>query len=187
MAANLEEQRSKFIATEPLGVDGESSEKIIWDAVRNTFKDRNCLSYWRYPIFSKSGKHRKEPDVLIVDRELGLIIIEVKGLTIDQIKGIDGHRWEFKDFYDYPHENPYQQAENQLYALLGYCDNEPTIHHKVTGRTLVALPRISEKQWQKRGFDRLPSCPPLIFRDHLDKERLLELIIVIRISSYSIY
>lgn len=149
---------------------------MIWDAVRNAFRERERVSYWRYPIFSKVGEHRKEPDILIVDQDLGLVIIEVKGLTIDQIKGIAGHRWEFKNFYDYPYDNPYQQAENQLFSLLGFCDNEPSIRRKVTGRTLVALPRITEKQWQRKGFDQLPSCPPIIFRDHLDKETFLELI-----------
>jgi superfamily I DNA and RNA helicase len=132
------------------------------------------MAYWRYPIFSKVGEHRKEPDILIVDRELGLIIIEVKGLTIDQITEINGHRWEIKDFYDYPYDNPYQQAENQLWALFGYCNNEPSIRGKVIGRAIVALPRITETQWQEKGFDRLPSSPPIIFKDNLGKVGLLK-------------
>jgi hypothetical protein len=59
---------------------------------------------------------------------------------------------------------------------MGFCDNEPSIRHKVPGRTLVALPRITEKQWHRKGFDQLPSSPPIIFRDNLEKETLLELI-----------
>ena len=131
--------KSKFITTEPLGKSGERGESKVWEAVKLAFTDRNCIAYWRYPIFSRVGKTRKEPDILIADVELGLIVIEVKSIRIDQIVAINGHRWEFQNFYaTYGH--PYQQAENQLFALLGYCDRSPTLRSKVTGRAIVALP-----------------------------------------------
>ncbi|MFB2978239.1 pentapeptide repeat-containing protein [Microseira sp. BLCC-F43] len=160
------EPNGKFIATEPLGTSGERGESKVWEAVKLAFTDRNCIAYWRYPIFSKAGKTRKEADILIADVELGLIVIEVKSMTIDQIVAINGHRWELRKFYT-TYGRPYQQAENQLFALLGYCDREPTLRCKVTGRTIVSLPLITQTQWQKKGFDQLPSCPPIIFQDHL--------------------
>lgn len=116
----------KFITTEPIGKGGESSEQAVWDVIREVFCDRTCLGYWRYPIFSKVGKSRKEPDILIADQELGLIVIEIKSVTIDQIVAITGHRWEFQNYYTIS-SNPYEQAENQLFALLGYCDREPSL------------------------------------------------------------
>jgi len=177
MVGGIEQRTRKFITTEPLGKSGEASEEKVWDAVRSAFAERNCIAYWRFPIFSKVGEHRKEPDILIVDRDLGLIIIEVKGLTIDQIREINGHRWELKNFHDYPYDNPYQQAENQLWALMGYCNNEPNIRAKVIGRAIVALPQVTEKQWQEKGFDQLPSNPPIIFKDNLSKVSLLNKIL----------
>jgi len=137
---------------------------LVWNAVRNAFRDRECIAYWRYPIFCKCGESRKEPDIFIVDRELGLITIEVKGIQIYQIASINGHRWTINDFYDYPYENPYEQAENQLWAIINYCNNEPAIRNKIRGRALVALPLIADDQWKNKGFDRLPSCPPIIFK-----------------------
>ncbi len=174
MPVGIEEQGRKFITTELLGKNGETTEQKVWDTVRSSFAERQCLGYWRYPIFSKVGECRKEPDILVVDAELGLIVIEVKAVTIKQIAAINGHRWEFQDFYDYAYNNPYEQAETQLFALLGYCDREPTIRRKVTGRVMVALPLISEKEWQQRGFDQLPSCPPILFREHLNPVALLQ-------------
>ncbi|GET42733.1 ATP-binding domain-containing protein [Microseira wollei] len=158
--------QSKFITTEPLGKSGERGESKVWEAVKLAFTDRNCIAYWRYPIFSRVGKTRKEPDILIADVELGLIVIEVKSIRIDQIVAIHGHRWEFRNFYT-NYGRPYQQAENQLFALLGYCDREPTLRCKVTGRAIVSLPLITQAQWQKKGFDQLPSCPAILFQDHL--------------------
>ncbi|HBL14237.1 MAG TPA: DNA/RNA helicase, partial [Cyanobacteria bacterium UBA11162] len=133
---------------------------------QDVFYDRNCIGYWRYPIFSKVGKSRKEPDILIADFYLGLIIIEIKSVTIDQILAIRGHRWEFQNYYT-TSSNPYEQAENQLFALLGYCDREPFLRRKVSGRALICLPLITESQWYDSGFYQLPSCPPIIFRDQL--------------------
>ena len=69
-----------------MGKSGEDGEQQVWDAVREVFADRECIGYWRYPIFSKVGKSRKEPDILIADAQLGLIVIEIKSVTIDQIQ-----------------------------------------------------------------------------------------------------
>jgi superfamily I DNA and RNA helicase len=159
-------QSRKFITTEPLSKSGEAGEQKVWDAIREAFADRECLGYWRYPIFSKVGKSRKEPDILIADAQLGLIVIEIKSVTIDQIVAITGHRWEFQNYYT-TNSNPYEQAENQLFALLGYCDREPSLRRKVSGRALVCLPLITEDQWYHSGFYQLPSCPPIIFQNHL--------------------
>ncbi|HAJ63048.1 MAG TPA: DNA/RNA helicase [Cyanobacteria bacterium UBA8543] len=159
----------KFITTEPLGKSGENSEQQVWDVVREVFADRECIGYWRYPIFSKVGKSRKEPDILIVDFSLGLIVIEIKSVTIAQILAIAGHRWEFQNYYT-TSSNPYQQAENQLFSLLGYCDREPSLRRQVSGRALICLPLITEEQWYDYGFYQLPSCPPIIFQNNLSQE-----------------
>ena len=66
---------------------------------------------------------RKDPDILISDSELGLIVIEIKSVTIDRIVATTGHRCEFQNCYT-TSSNPYQQAENQLFTLLGYCDRQ---------------------------------------------------------------
>ncbi|MBW4650762.1 MAG: pentapeptide repeat-containing protein [Kastovskya adunca ATA6-11-RM4] len=164
--ARRDNQSHNFITTEPLAKGGEAGEQKAWDAVRDAFAKRDCLGYWRYPIFSKVGKSRKEPDILIADAQLGLVVIEIKSVKIEQILTIRGHRWEFQNFYT-TSSNPYEQAENQLFALLGYGDREPLLRRKVSGRALVCLPSITEEDWYNSGFYQLPSCPPIIFQDQL--------------------
>ncbi len=173
MALGIEDQGRKFITTEPVGATANGAAQKVWDAVRSAFADRNCVGYWRYPIFAKAGEISKEPDILIADRELGAIVIEVSGVTIDQIAEVNGEQWKFKNTENNA-ENPAQQAKNQLLALLAYCDREPAIWRQVTGRSLVALPLITEEQWKQKGFDKLPNCPPVIFQDQLGKTGLLE-------------
>jgi superfamily I DNA and RNA helicase len=168
-----QDNQQKFIVTEPLDGYGETGEKVVWEAIKRAFLERECLAYWRYPIFSQTSKNRKEPDILIADFELGLIIIEVKAITLEQIVNINGHRWQYQDYHtDYG--NPYQQAEKQLFSLLEYTSPEPSLHKKIPGRVLLALPLISEAQWQARNYHQLPYIPPILFQDHLPLSNLGE-------------
>ncbi len=163
---------SKFIATEILDDRGSAGEKLVWDSVRRAFEQRRCIAYWRYPIFDDRGKFRKEPDILIADYQLGMIVIEVKAIGIEQLVSINGHRWQYQNFYT-QYGNPYQQAERQLFALLEYCDREPLLRQKVKATVAIALPYITQLQWRQKGFDRLPNSPPILFQEHLAEANLV--------------
>jgi superfamily I DNA and RNA helicase len=171
MAVGLEEQGSKFITTE--AIKNQDGEQKVWDAFRSAFADRNCIGYWRYPIFSKVGEIRKEPDILIVDREFGIVVVEVRSINIDQIVAINNQQWQLQNS-EITEINPYQQAEHQLRALISYSDRETALWRKVNGRAIVALPQITAEQWQQKGFDKLPDIPPIIFQDQLGKVGLIE-------------
>ena len=162
---------SNFIATEPLEIAGEKGEQIVWNSLQTAFARKNCLGYWRYPIFT--AKTRKEPDILIADRDLGLVIVEVKALRIEQIVSIQGHVWQYKNFYT-ESGNPYQQATNQLHSLLKFCDREPILKQQITARALIALPHIKEQEWQQQGFHLLPSNPPILFKDSLANKQICQ-------------
>ncbi|MGL5835952.1 MAG: DNA/RNA helicase, partial [Waterburya sp.] len=89
---------NKFIATELFDNKGDTGEKLVWQGIKRSFASRECIAYWRYPIFSPD-KFRKEPDILIADYQLGLIVIEVKAIRIEQLVNIQGHRWQYQNFY----------------------------------------------------------------------------------------
>ncbi|WP_335506425.1 hypothetical protein [Bacillus sp. JJ722] len=40
-----------FVSTYMRKKKGRDAEKIVWDAIKETFKERECLGYWNYPIF----------------------------------------------------------------------------------------------------------------------------------------
>ncbi|EAZ90387.1 pentapeptide repeat-containing protein [Crocosphaera chwakensis] len=155
-----------FITTESFKYRGEKGEIIVWEKIKQLFDQRKCLIYWRYPIFGIKKKNRKEADILIADFNLGLIIIEVKSLLIDQIVSIEGHNWNYRNFYT-PSASPYKQAEAQLFSLLEYLQQEPSLGNQITAKVLIALPFITSKQWQIRGFHKLASNPPILFQEHL--------------------
>jgi superfamily I DNA and RNA helicase len=167
-------QKSYFIETEAVNLPGANGELAVWQAVKRVFQDRECFAYWRYPVFSKIGKRRKELDILIVDRILGVITIEVKALKIEQISSMSGHTWNYSNFYE-PFGNPYQQSESGLYSILSHFDQYAVLRRKIRGRALVALPSIKENEWMSKGFDQSICVPQVILADHL-KSQLLEFI-----------
>lgn len=165
-----------FFETDLLGKPGEKGEKKVWDSIKQAYRDKDnqdkCIAYWRYPLFTKVGENRKEPDILIADKDHGITIIEVKSITIDQLVAVNGHSWEYQNYYE-KSGSPYQQAENQLYSLLSAFDREVELRRKIKGKVLIALPNISEEEWCAQGFDRLPSVPPIIFSNSLGRATLL--------------
>ncbi|PSB08252.1 DNA/RNA helicase [Pleurocapsa sp. CCALA 161] len=162
---------NKFITTQLFDSKGEAGEKLVWHRIKRGFEPRECIAYWRYPIFSQ-GKFRKEPDILIADYQLGLIVIEVKAIKIEQLVNIQGHRWQYQNFYT-DSGNPYQQAERQLYALLEYGDREPLLKRQVSARAMVALPYITQVQWQEQGWANLPNSPSILWQEQLISADLL--------------
>ncbi len=155
-----------FISTESLNINGEHGERRVWEKIKQVFSGRKCIAYWRYPIFCQKEKTRKEPDILIADVQLGIIVIEVKSLTINQIVSIQGHRWYYKNFYT-PSGSPYQQAETQLFSLLKYFNQEPSLYNKITTKVLIALPFITSQEWEIKNFHKLPNNPPILFKNNL--------------------
>lgn len=168
------DQGRKFITTEPLAVGTESTEQKVWNAIRSAFAQHNCLGYWRYPLFAKVGERRREPDILVADSELGITIIKVESITIEQIAALDEHDWEMNPGFSALYINPLQEAEIQLRALLSYCDRESDLWRKVAGRAMVALPLITQEQWQQRGFDQHPHSHRIIWQNQLGQAELIQ-------------
>jgi hypothetical protein len=86
----------KFITTDTIE-DKPPAYKDSWDAVRRAFSGRQCLAYWRYPLFSKRGEKHKEPDITIIDKDLGVIVLEVNEITLDELTNAQYERWDFKN------------------------------------------------------------------------------------------
>ncbi|MBD1906459.1 ATP-binding domain-containing protein [Trichocoleus sp. FACHB-832] len=175
MVVGTENQSSewKFIETEPLGLKGEAGEQRVWDRLRQTFRQGEGVVLWSYNTFKKDQQFRKEPDILIVSRELGLIIIEVKSCGINDIEAIEGNRWKMSQRFHSDYLYPYRQAEKQLYVLLDHCNEKAELYKKIPGRVIVALPAITKSEWRNKGFnEQHHACPPILFRDDLGKINL---------------
>ena len=52
-----------FFPFEP--IDENKGQKKIWGWIKDAFKNDEGVSYYRYPIFTRSGSLIKEPDILL--------------------------------------------------------------------------------------------------------------------------
>ncbi len=161
---------AEFITTEAIPEDKQDSLQKVWDAVKSVFSERESIGYWRYPLFLSIGDRRREPDILICDRHLGTIIIQVLDITIEQVISFNEGNLQLQNFED----NPLALTQQYTQVLKTYGDAEAKIKDKITGRSLLALPLISTEQWQERGLSGLEDGSVLIFANQLGKVGLRE-------------
>ncbi|MEM7556311.1 MAG: ATP-binding domain-containing protein [Cyanobacteria bacterium P01_A01_bin.84] len=174
MAFSNQKQGEKFITTEPINADINcGSEQQCWEGIKTSFSDRECIAYWRYPIFSKVGEAYREPDILVVDKKFGIVVVGIMAVSIDQIVAIEGENWKLQNF-ETTQINPLEITLNQLHALIAYCDRESALWRRVNGRAMIILPLITQEQWQQKGFTELVDSQNIIFQDQLIKEVLVE-------------
>jgi superfamily I DNA/RNA helicase len=147
---------------------GIDAERHVWDHVKPLFSQRDSFGFLHFPMFKENHSEKREIDILLMDRMLGATVIEVKGLTIDNIVGIQGHKWLYEDWYSNQGE-PYNQAMQQLNMLCDDIEKKALLYRSFTKRAVVALPYITSSQWMERGFHRLLTNPPILFKDDFEQ------------------
>lgn len=164
-----------FIQGDDFDREGGKYEELVWKALKSSFSKREVLGYSRYPLFSRDGLKKKEPDILLLDKIFGLIVIEVKGFAINDIEQIQPNKWTIKSSYDRA-INPLAQVEDYLFLLKGKFDFNRELRGKFKGKCLVALPNITCKEFNERGFLEQLDRNVFIFKDDLKDDILLNLI-----------
>ena len=116
-------------------------------------------NYWIYfqPIINK-----QHPDFIVIAPDLGIIVIEVKGWRIGDIRGLDNNEVIVVENHRVKSEtHPLTQAWNYLWELYGICENDPRVS---------ALLNHEGKYKNKIGF---PFCHLVVLsnitRDNIDR------------------
>lgn len=159
---------------------GSDAEEEVWEAFKNTLgPDDNGVVYYRYPVIDKAGdRFDKEPDILLLHEEVGLMVIEVKGYQIHHIDSIEGQTW-YLNGTSQDYATPYSQARDQAFFVKSWFDREETLRDdqgrcKIPINFTVALPNISRAEWEEAGFHELPSTPRVLTADDLTPQTLRE-------------
>lgn len=148
------------------------AEKIVYENIKNYFSKRNAIQLFQYPIFNNSGNTRYEADNIIIDYELGMINIEVKGLKIENIDYIEGNTWYCKNFYK-EKIMPYKQAELQIDSLYKKLKEKNILKGDTTKRIFIALPLIESSEWNSSEFNRM-FTPTILFKDDFQNGSWIE-------------
>ena len=154
------------------------SENILMDALKEAFAyDRNSATYSGLQPRKKNGSLDKESDLTVLHPDLGLLVIECKGCKIDNIEKIKGDIWHMKKGWYGNSIQPFQQAKSAMFTIAKviqrFCQTELACKNftAITNSSLVALPLISEREWQDR-YRSLNIRSGLILKDDLEPAKL---------------
>lgn len=139
-------------------------EEAVTKYITPYFKSERSIVLENYPVYLGKGGYRRELDFLIIDRDLGLVVVESKGILIENIEKIIGYTWYCSGFYE-EKIMPFKQMEMQIDSigslLSDVCNNEFQKH------ICLALPFIERKEWEQK-FRNTPNIPKsIIFKDDL--------------------
>lgn len=151
---------------------GGAAELEVWDRLKDAFnaEERGVL-YHQYPIIDKTGgRFDRMPDFVVFHETLGLLILECKGYTIDQVDRIAGDTWHLTGIAQST-AAPLEQARQQGFALKKFFMDEPVLvddrqNVKIPMNPFVVLPNITREEWEANGFHG-PNAPRAIFGDEL--------------------
>lgn len=147
---------------------GLEAELKVWDKTEEYFCKRESFGFLHFPMFGIDHSLRREIDILIIDRVLGVTVIEVKGISSNQIENIMGSVWYCRKGDETFEISPYAQAERQMDMLCANLEKNPLLYRKFSKRAVVALPYITRKEWEKRGFADMLNSPPILFKDDME-------------------
>ncbi|MCD0175536.1 NERD domain-containing protein [Deinococcus sp. 14RED07] len=157
---------SEFIVTESAGDPGEYGELQVIDALRTALRKRDTVVFWRYPLNTRQGQLR-EPDLLLLDPEWGVVVIEVKNIPMSQVESIQGFAWRLRTpYFGKDTLEPYDQAKRQARVVIERIRDHAALG-RVPVRALVCLPRVTRDEWTAGGQSFLFSDTPLVLGDEL--------------------
>lgn len=156
---------------------GSEAEITVWNKLKSCFtsNERGVL-YHQYPIIQKGGsRFDRKPDFVLLHEDMGLVVIECKGYTIEHIDRIEGDTWVLQNMTQRT-ATPLEQARNQGFFLISYFQREPELRDNqgqctVSMTPVVVLPHIKREEWENRGFVG-PSTPRVITGDEMGKVTL---------------
>lgn len=143
--------------------DCEPGERVVFNALKRNLPD-DYLAWYELTLFSQ--KRSARPDFVILGRDIGLVIIEVKDWSLDKIHSANRDAFElFIGSQLDTRTNPEKQAEGHFRALKHEIDRYRTTDPEkyktllaargkhqgklaVSVAYLVAFPNISRREWQ---------------------------------------
>lgn len=154
--------------------DNNQGQRLIWNALKSAFAHDEGLAFYRFPIFANSSAHWREPDFVLVHRELGVWILESKGCRIGDIESIAGHAWTMADSWYQRQMFPVSQAMEQLYRVKDLVRRVPAISGlEVPLHFRVVLPFISAEHWAQAGHATNPATQSIVWlKDDLSPSAL---------------
>lgn len=134
---NSDNMMERFIEMERLERSKDSHDWLLWQTIKEIFAKRDSKSYWRFPLYTKIEDTFEQPDILIIDREEGILMLhvhtgEVNAATLHQEK---------------------KRAQIQLENLMEVFNRgDPRTENKIHGKSFVVVPHIAQHDMDDAHF-----------------------------------
>ncbi|MEA3285381.1 MAG: hypothetical protein U9Q00_10500 [Synergistota bacterium] len=144
-------------------------------ALMEAFKGRESVRF--YIEHRVPNSSARPADVLIVSRDTGFILVEVKGFIIQNIDSVTGSTIK-GDFYSSSGKelDVFAQAESSMYGFKRHYE-EKARRKDTKGSPqfdfFVFFPSISVKDWEGRGYNECMSMEQLLFKEDYDYPDLI--------------
>ncbi len=150
-----------FYPNEPF--DKNHGQHAVWKKLKDALGAGEGVAYYRYPVFSGRGSQRREPDILVVHRTLGVWILECKGCRIGQIADIRGHEWVMRDWYQEA-MTPVAQADDQRFAVKNLVERDRALRLlNIPFECRVVLPFVRKQEWAQAGWVANPAIRGVVW------------------------
>jgi len=160
MSEKWESQVQSAVRDSQCHVVGEAdivneAQAIVVNACLKAFgSDPTCFVYIE-PCTADSTE--RPPDVLICHKDIGILVIEVKGFPIEAIDRIEAGTMSIKKRNgDIRKHNPWHQVRQAMFSIINAIDRRlEEGQHTPLYNYMVAFPSINEMDWVKKRF---PEC-----------------------------
>jgi len=123
---------------------------------------------------TRARSTKRPPDILLCHPDVGVLLIEVKGYSLDQIQSIEAGKLFVRERGFNRPKDPFDQAAEAMFAIKNDVERIVRRQRGVPLFSFVAaFPRISESDWSARGYDRTLPATQLLFKEHTEKPRRL--------------
>lgn len=170
---------AEFITIEP---SFNEEEKSIWEAFKTVFSQREAIGYVSYPLFIPISKSNCYPDILICDRSLGVIIIQIISKPIESIISVNQEELKIENNLI----NYLELGHKFSQILKNYLDKQEIITNQITIRPILIFSQINTDNWQNKNFIGLEEISNFIFNNQLNPKSLIEKIEKIAPTFYGI-
>lgn len=142
------------------------AESDVWDIVKDALKDEDGVAWHGYRLYRKGRSYSYAPDIFILSRRYGAIVIECKGCQINNIYAIHNTVWQMEDWYK-SEITPVSQVESQKYEVQNLLKQKLQHPTRLRFRVMVALPFITHAEWADKGFAEEDAVKPVALAENL--------------------
>ncbi|MFC1532931.1 3'-5' exonuclease [Thermodesulfobacteriota bacterium] len=150
-------------------------EKKVFRFLREAARHHKNFICWYEPSIGSSGK---EPDFILFGKNLGLLVIEVKDWTSQQIVSFNPHQFTILEGEtSKKRTNPDKQAKGYVDSLKNSLQTHPEFlsddpryigNLKIPIGRMVVFPNISRDEYAESGFKWLIETERALLKDDLD-------------------